>query len=47
MYFGKKPQLAVIKRAKERDECENVYGAQKAKLLICDITVFPFILQVR
>lgn len=47
LYFEKKPQLAVIKRAKEGDEDENVYGAQKAKLLLCDVTVFSFILQVK
>lgn len=47
LYFEKTPQLAVIKRAKEGDEGENVYGTQKAKLLICDVTVFSFILQVK
>lgn len=47
LYFEKTPQLAVIKRAKEGDEGENVYSTQKAKLLICDVTVFSFILQVK
>lgn len=45
--FEKTPQLAVIKRAKEGDEGENVYGTQKAKTPICDVTVFSFILQVK
>lgn len=30
----------------KRDEGENVYEAQRAKLLTCDATAFPFILQV-
>ena len=30
----------------KRDEGENIYEAQRAKPLIHDATVFPFILQV-
>lgn len=45
----KKPELAVavtVLWSTKRDEGENVYAAQRAKLLIRHTTAFPFVLQV-